>query len=130
MKSIPVVKCKDMQESLQFYTAVLDFELVVAWPTTSHPTFCVIRKDETELRLSSHAGDDVSGNVVYFAVNNVRVLFEKFLSRGVNTMVKMESQVHESLIDQSSEWRELYVTDPSGNTLRFGQDLYEGGYES
>jgi hypothetical protein len=122
MKVIPLIKCIDMGESLHFYTEVLDFEMIVAWPSTKFPTFCVIRKDNTEIHLSANSGDGFNRNVVHVAVKDVNELVNKFRSRGLDTTLKKEAPVQD-LVDQTWCSKEFFVTDPSGNTLRFGQKL-------
>lgn len=124
MKLVPVIKVLDMQKAVLFYTNVLDFEYVGTWPSLeSTPSFTIIKKDNIEINLSTHSGDGVPGNVLYFIVEEVDSLFKKFLARGLDTSLKAESPVHQGPLDQTWGWREFYVTDPFGNTMRFGKKL-------
>ena len=122
-KVIPLMKCRDMDESLDFYTRILDFEKDGRWPTTGSPSFSHLHREDIHIQLSTHSGDGVAGNVVTVVVDGIDRLFEKYVARGLETTKKIESPVHQGPIDQSWGWREFYVTDPSGNTLRFSQKL-------
>jgi len=116
--------CRDMTQSLSFYTRILDFEHVGTWPPKGSPSFSVIKKEDIEINLSSHRGDGVPGNVVIIEVQNIDNLFKTFLQRGLDTSLKNDSPVHQAPLDQTWGHREFYVTDPSGNTLRFSEKLY------
>jgi len=124
MRVIPVMHCRDMAQSLSFYTRILDFEHVGTWPPKGSPSFSVIKKEDIEINLSSHRGDGVPGNVVIIEVQNIDNLFKTFLQRGLDTSLKNDSPVHQAPLDQTWGHREFYVTDPSGNTLRFSEKLY------
>ena len=124
MRLIPVMQCKDMSQSLLFYTGVLDFEHLGTWPPKGAPSYSVIKKGDIEINLSTHRGDGVAGNVVIIEVENIDNLFKKFLSRGLDTSLKKDSPVHQGPLDQTWGQREFYVTDPSGNTLRFIEKVY------
>ncbi len=52
---------------------------------------------------------------------DVDELFKSYLARGLDTSRKAASPVHQGPVDQTWGKREFYVTDPDGNTLRFGQ---------
>jgi catechol 2,3-dioxygenase-like lactoylglutathione lyase family enzyme len=121
MKVIPLIKCLDLDESINFYTSILGFELIGRWPDTGSPAYSVVMKDEIELHLSTHSGDGVLENDLIIVVANVDEVFRTLLSRGLDTSSKRESPVHQAPLDQSWGTRELYVNDPSGNTIRFTQ---------
>ena len=123
MKIIPIMKCKDMNESLSFYTEILDFEHVGTWPASGSPSFSILRKEGAEINLSTHSGDGTFGNVVYILVDDVDSLFQKFIDRGLDTSNKKESPVHQGPLNQTWGSREFYVTDPNGNTVRFGKPI-------
>jgi uncharacterized glyoxalase superfamily protein PhnB len=122
-KAVPVIKCTNMEESLRFYIDILDFNHIGTWPASGSPAFSILRKDNVEITLSTHSGDGIVGNVVFVIVKDVDALFQKFLARGLNTSNKLQSPVHQGPVDQTWGWREFYVTDPSGNTLRFGEEI-------
>jgi len=116
--------CRDMTQSLSFYTKILDFEHVGTWPPKGSPSYSVIKKQDIEINLSSHRSDGVAGNVVIIGVENLDSLCKTFLQRGLDTSLKKDSPVHQAPLDQTWGSREFYVTDPSGNTLRFSEKLY------
>jgi len=124
MRVIPVMHCRDMTQSLSFYTRILDFEHVGTWPPKGSPSYSIVKKENIEINLSSHRGDGVPGNVVIIEVQNIDNLFNTFLQRGLDTSQKKDSPVHQAPLDQTWGHREFYVIDPSGNTLRFSEKLY------
>lgn len=118
MNIIPIMKCRDMDESVRFYTEVLDFKVL---NPESENSYILLIRDGARLDLSTNSGDGVFGNRVNIIVSNVDALFQKFIRRGLNTSNKKESPVHQGPVDQTWGMREFYVDDPDGNTLRFGQ---------
>jgi uncharacterized glyoxalase superfamily protein PhnB len=71
-----------------------------------------VSRDGLVLHLSSHAGDGVTGGVVYFLSDDVDRLHAEFVSRG--------APIHIAPVDQTWGMRELYLRDPDGNSVRFG----------
>jgi len=123
MAIIPTVRCRNMKKSLDFYTGVLDFELVDGDDDLSDPSYCVVARDGDQLILSSHRGDGEFGQAIVVTTTNIDALFRKFRERGLRTRGNPDApkQVHEGPIDQSWGTREFYIDDPDGNTLRFTQ---------
>ncbi len=122
MKIIPVVKCRNMQESLSFYSRILGFEPRFPSSTMSSPVIDIINGD-AEIQLSVLPGDSVFGCAVNVMVDDVDNLFKTFIQKGLDTSNKKESPVHQGPINQTWGTREFYVDDPNGNTLRFRQVL-------
>lgn len=123
MKLIPTFKCKNMQESLEFYSKILGFEVDFMLTTSTGEKdfhYASLKKDQCELHLSTHAGDGVFGSVIYVQVEEVDNLFAQFVKNGLMIVGKKDSPVHIGPTDQTWGMREFYVDDPSGNTLRFG----------
>lgn len=116
---IPIFKCKDLDESIAFYTKVLDFEFVGRWPESGSPAFSELNRDDDILYLSTHSGDGAFGSVIVIPTESCDKVVKRFKSRGLDTSNKKESPVHQGPVDQTWGTREFYVTDPSGNTLRF-----------
>jgi catechol 2,3-dioxygenase-like lactoylglutathione lyase family enzyme len=120
MGVVPVIRCSDMARSLEFYRGVLDFRL--KYPGQSHEDVVIdIVNDVAELQLSVLRGDGVFGSATNIGVMDVDALFKSFLARGLDTSRKPDSPGHQGPVDQTWGKREFYVTDPDGNTLRFGQ---------
>jgi catechol 2,3-dioxygenase-like lactoylglutathione lyase family enzyme len=120
MKVVPIMRCKDMAESLFFYTAVLDFKL--KYPEASVTDWVIdLINGEAEIQLS--VVDGLYGNPVNVSVQDVDELFKKYLDRGLDTSGKPDTPVHQGPLDQTWGMREFYVNDPNGNTLRFRKPI-------
>ena len=120
MAIIPTIRCRNMRESVAFYTGVLDFEHV--YGDLDDPTFIVLSRGGHRVFLSSHAGDGVFGQAIVVETGNIDELFLFFRGRGMRPRgPEGRSPVHEGPIDQTWGTREFYVDDPDGNTLRFTQ---------
>ncbi len=121
MKMIPLLKCSNMKEAIAFYTGVLDFELNDKHASAADPVVDLVNGDAV-MQLTILEGNYLFGSVINIRVDNVDVLFKKYLDRGlVIPAEKIDSPVHKSPVDQSWGLREFYVTDTDGNTLRFSQ---------
>ena len=117
MNIIPVIKCKDIERSITFYTQVLDFEVLN--PDEEFPYKLLIR-ESARLDISSLDGGIAS--ILFIEVKNVDDLFKKFVERGLD-ISSDKSGVHGGPLDQTWGMREFYVEDPDQNTLRFGQEI-------
>jgi catechol 2,3-dioxygenase-like lactoylglutathione lyase family enzyme len=120
MKAIPIIRCRNMRESLVFYTRVLDFKIKYPGACSEDPVVTIVN-GTAELQLS--VADGVFGTPLNIRVDDVDGLFRKYLSRGLDTSAKRESPVHQGPLDQTWGTREFYVNDPNGNTLRFCMPL-------
>ena len=118
MKPIPIIKCSNLERSVEFYIKTLGFELKHWSSRPAEPVVGLVR-GSAELELSILSGDSVFGTSVYMMVENVDELFREFKERGLDTSAKPQSPVHQAPLDQTWGMREFYVTDPDGNTLRF-----------
>ena len=119
MAIIPTLHCRRLDQAVEFYTRVLDFELVREWSDLGDPGFAWLTRDGHALHLSSHAGDGVAGQAVVVEVREIDALFARFRGRGLDPSHKPDSPVHQGPLDQSWGTREFYADDPDGNTLRF-----------
>jgi catechol 2,3-dioxygenase-like lactoylglutathione lyase family enzyme len=118
MHIVPIVRCRDIEISLAFYTKVLDFEVLN--PESEFP-YKILMRESQRLDLSSLSGDGVFGSRVLIAVENVDSLYKKFIGRGLDLSGK--AGVHRAPVDQTWGMREFYVDDPDGNTVRFAQEI-------
>ncbi len=119
---IPLLRCKDMNEAISFYTTILDFTL--KYPDASPDDWVVdLVNGEAEIQLTSLEGNQRPGVAVKVRVEDVDSLFQKYLQRGLDISNKENSPVHQGLLNQSWGMREFYVTDPTNNTLRFGKPI-------
>src|SRR5258706_4251028 len=122
MKMIPLLRCRDMKEALSFYTGILDFEL--KYPDASPDDWVIdLINGDAELQLTSLEGNHRPGFSINVRVDDVDGLFKEYKKRGLDTSNKEGSPVHQGPLDQSWGMREFYVTDPTGNTLRFGKPI-------
>lgn len=119
---IPIIRCRRMAASLDFYTRVLDFERVEGGDD-GDPSFCVLVREGARVFLSSHSGDGEFGQAIVVTTDDVDALFRTFVARGLRKPGKPDSPVHEGPLDQTWGTREFYVDDPDGNTLRFTQGI-------
>ncbi len=120
MPIIPTVRCRSVKTSIDFYTRLLDFELVGDDPVDD-PSFHLLVREGAPLFLSSHSGDGVFGQPFVVTTKDVDAVFRKLLARGYSTPGNPDSPVHEGPTAQTWGTRELYVNDPDGNTVRFVQ---------
>jgi catechol 2,3-dioxygenase-like lactoylglutathione lyase family enzyme len=122
MTMVPILHVTDMAAALAFYTGVLDFRQVSAWPSKDAPAYCTLKRGGDELHISTLAGDSPGGRQsVGVRVRGIDRLFAKFKARGLDGSHKPDSPVHQAPFDQTWGTREFYADDPSGNTLRFMQ---------
>jgi catechol 2,3-dioxygenase-like lactoylglutathione lyase family enzyme len=118
---IPTFTVRDIAEAVRFHTQVLDFRLAFVM-NENDPFYAIILRGVDELHLSLHAGrDPLSHSSAIVVCDNVDVLFATFIARGLSVPIRPESPVHEGPVDQTWGTREVYIDDPSGNTLCFQQ---------
>ena len=104
-----------MREAIEFYTRVLDFTLDPA--DSADESVVDLFNGDAVIQLTAIEGKfGVAVNVV---VADVDRYFEKYVGRGLKVPNDPGSPVHNGPVDQTWGWREFYVNDPSGNTLRF-----------
>lgn len=116
---IPIFRVTDMRKAILFYTTILDFKLYES--DSEEDVVVTLVNGDAALNLTSLEGDQKIGIAANILVNGIDALFEKYVSRGLDTTLKKDSPVHQSPIDQTWGSREFYVTDHDGNTLRFVQ---------
>jgi len=121
------IKCSDIKSSISFYSEILDFSVQVA-PDPDINAFmskyALLKRDGSFLHLSSHAGDGVFGNLIYVRTGEIEDLYNRFLSRGLNSE---EPDIYPALTIKLTEqtWgmKEFSVRDPDGNKITFGQEI-------
>lgn len=122
MKMIPLFKCRNMVEALDFYTSTLDFRLKYADASADDLVVDLVNED-AELQLTVLESDNLFGSAVNVWVDDIDSLFNKYLERGLDTSHKKNSPVHQGPLNQTWGTREFYVTDNDGNTLRYCKAL-------
>jgi Uncharacterized protein conserved in bacteria len=121
MKLIPLIKVKNIQQAVYFYTEVLDFKL--KYPEEALNIYAVnLMNGDAEFQLSEV--DGIFGVAVNVYVDELDQLFKKYKSRGLLVAAgKEQSPVHQGPLNQTWGRREFYVTDADGNTLRFSTPI-------
>ena len=118
MTMVPLFLVGDMPAAVDFYTRLLDFEL--GWGSPDD-VVVMLARGEAELMLTSLPTDQVSRVNAHLLVADIDALFARWTERGLDQSHRTDSPVHRGPVDQSWGTRELYVTDPFGNTLRVVQ---------
>lgn len=120
----PFLKCSDIKVSLEFYTSLLDFEVLKA-PDPDPESFmsmhAFLGREGSGVHLSQHAGDGVFGSVIYVRVESIDEIYNKFLSNGLK--IKDKAGITMEPVAQTWGMKEFYVADPDGNRIRFGQPI-------
>jgi len=123
MKIIPLFKCRNLKDAIDFYTGVLDFKLKYADTLANNWGGADLVNEDAELQLTTYESDSLYGSVVNVWVDDVDSRFAKYLERGLDISHKKDSPVHQRPLNQTWGTREFYVTDSDGNTLRFCKSL-------
>lgn len=118
---VPILPVRDMAEGIAFYTRVLDFTLDFAWPEEA-PIYAGLMRGSDEMHLNlAREGSRFGPCSAMVLCADIDALFAMFRARGLPVPTRPESPVHEGPLDQSWGTREVYIDDPSGNTLIFQQ---------
>lgn len=113
---IPQLRITRAARSLPFYVQGLGF--TVDWQHQFEPglpLFLQLTREGQTIFLTEHRGDCEVGGAVYFVVPDVEACYRQFSAAGV---VPTEPP-------QDAPWgaREMLVTDPDGNRLRFATSV-------
>jgi uncharacterized glyoxalase superfamily protein PhnB len=114
----PQFRITNAQRSLAFYVGGLGFE--VDWEHRFEPglpVFMQLTRAGQSIFLTEHSGDCKVGGAAYFVVPDVDACYNEFVSRGVRVTAAPE--------DAPYGPREMVVTDPDGNRLRFATRFAE-----
>ncbi len=109
---IPQLRITKAADSLPFYVEGLGF--TVDWQHQfgpGFPLFLQLTRNGQTIFLTEHTGDCETGGAVYFVGDDVDACFSRFVASGAKATEPPED----------SPWgsREMLVTDPDGNRLRF-----------
>ena len=114
---IPVIRSTNIEASLQYYCGGLGFTKEWVYSQgegTERVTFVGLQQEGIWIHVSSFPDDGVTGSVTAFSVSDVDALFRKFQ----NNQIEIGLEPY----DQSWGNREMYLSDPDGNNLRFIQE--------
>ena len=109
---IPQLRITSAANSLPFYVQGLGF--AIDWQhqfKASFPLFLQLTRKGQTIFLTEHTGDCQAGGAAYFVVPDVDECFRLFSAGGIQP----------TEAPQDTPWgsREMVVTDPDGNRLRF-----------
>ncbi|MFT5193027.1 MAG: catechol 2,3-dioxygenase-like lactoylglutathione lyase family enzyme [Cellvibrionaceae bacterium] len=113
----PVLPCKDVAIAIKFYTQALGFE--VAFQDAADPNYAGVRRDEVELHLQWHDGQEwvrVERPMLRFFVADVDTLYAEYQNKGIFSE-------HTAVRDTPWGTREFAFYDLNQNGLTFYQDL-------
>lgn len=112
--AIPVLHVSNSDIATEFYCNRLGFSRHFAYRVDEakpDPCYLGLTRDGVWLHVSSFSGDGVSGGVVFLLVEDVDALHAELIAKDVP--IDLEPT------DQTWGNREMYVTDPDGNSIRF-----------
>ncbi len=114
---VPILRSFDEAQTRDFYLRFLGFELAFEHrfePQT--PLYMGVRLGGHELHLSEHYGDATPGSAVRIEMADVAAFHRGLQQRG-------HRHARPGIQDQEWGWREVSVSDPSGNRLIFCSPL-------
>ena len=120
----PFIKSSNIKTSLEFYSDILDFNVVQAPdpnPEAFLSAYALLEREGSFLHISEHSGDGVFGNVLYIRVKNLDATYQAFLNNGLQ--IQDKAGITMEPVTQTWGMKEFYVTDPDGNQIRFGQPI-------
>lgn len=114
--AIPVLHVANSKAAEEFYCGRLGFRQEFAYRPfgKEDPCYMGLVRETVELHLSSFSGDSGPDGAVFIGVKDVDALHTDLIAKGVAIAL--------APTEQSWGNREMYVTDPDGNSLRFVQD--------
>lgn len=109
LSTIPVLASLDLDESLEFYARGLGFA-----KNLRTDNYLIMSRDGAELHFwlcnERHIAENTS---CYVRTGSIQALYDEFSARGVQVKPP---------VTQPWGMKELYVFDPHGNLLKFGED--------
>lgn len=113
--AIPLLHISNSASAESFYCNQLGFTKTFAYRPFGNPEPCYLGlvRDDIRIHLSSFAEDGKSGNAIVLIVDDVDLLHQEFVSKGVEI----------DLVPTDQSWgnREMYVSDEDNNQVRFTQ---------
>lgn len=107
-RTVPILASLNLDESVAFYTDKLGFVLMVQLDD-----YVIVGRDGCEIHLNICDNAFIAENTAcYIRTPDTDALYSEFKRNGVDVQAP---QIH------SWGMKELYVTDPHGNLLKFGE---------
>ena len=109
--TVPVLASLDIGETARFYSQRLGFAVLAR-----HADYLIVARDGCELHFWLCAERHIAENTSCYVRGDTRALHAEFAARGLALAPPQERP-----------WgmRELYVIDPHGNLLKFGEPFGE-----
>jgi Uncharacterized protein conserved in bacteria len=113
--AIPLLHVANPVLAQKFYCDQLGFKKTFTYQPFGEtgPCYFGLIRDGVRIHISSFPEDGKPGNAVVLVVDNVDMLFEEFVTKGV--------QIDLTPTDQSWGNREMYIKDEDNNCIRFTQ---------
>ena len=112
---IPILRIFSIEKAREFYIDYLGFK--EAWSHTfesNTPIYLQVSLGDIVLHLSEHHGDGTPGSAIYIPMEGIDE-YHGALS------AKNYKYLRPGIIEQDWGTREMYLTDPFGNKLRFAE---------
>jgi catechol 2,3-dioxygenase-like lactoylglutathione lyase family enzyme len=106
--TVPILASLNLDESIAFYTGRLGFVLIAQLDD-----YVIVGRDDCEIHFYACDNPLIAQNTAcYVRTPATDALYEEFKGRGVTVQAP-----------ETRPWgmKELYVTDPHGNLLKFGE---------
>lgn len=109
---VPILSVRNLQAAIEYYTAVLGFDL--AWEWGDPPYLASVFRDHVELNLSQiDVESAVAPSRVYVQVADVDAYYLQVTAAG--------AAVDVALAERPYGMKDFRLLDPSGNELSFGE---------
>lgn len=105
--TVPVLPSLDLQQTVDFYTGKLGFSEV-----GRYPDYAILSRDGCEIHFWLCNDRHIAENSSCYIRGNTGKLYEEFVLNGANIKAP---------VLQPWGMKELYVIDPHGNLLKFGE---------
>ena len=114
--AIPVLRIFSLEKTKEFYEDFLGFK--IDWQHSfdgGAPVYMQVSRGKCVLHLSEHHGDSVPGATAYVYMNGIDDYHRELNEKNYRHM-------RPGIQDQDWGMREMYVIDPFGNRIRFGEE--------
>ena len=110
---IPILRSFDEAKTKEFYIEFLGFEMVFEHKhDPSSPLYMGVIRDECALHISEHHDDSCPGSALRIEVEDVDSWCRELNARGYKN-------ARPAITEQPRGYREMVISDPSGNRLIF-----------
>ena len=111
----PMLQTKDMGKTIEFYTKILDFQLVGSWPK-ENPVWCMLQRDNARVMfmINEHVGEPRLTGTLYIQTTDVLAIYKRIAGL---VEVQWGPEVYEYGM------HEFAIKDCNGYTISFGQPV-------